>query len=57
MFSVSRDGESWNGCWMTLAKGKYMSVKYSDGRTYVYDGDRFEFDEYYRKKFESIKPK
>jgi hypothetical protein len=51
MFAASSAGESWHGCWTMLGKGKYMSIKYSDGAKYMYDGDRFELAEYYRKKF------
>jgi hypothetical protein len=57
MFASNRAGESWHGCWTMRGTGNYMSVKYSDGVTYMYDGDLFELAEYYRNKSAPSKTK
>ena len=53
MFAATSTGVSFQGCWKMV--GSYVSVKYSDGKTYMYDGDKFELTEYYSKKFEPVK--
>jgi len=53
MFSASKDGASSHGCWKMV--GSYVSVKYVDGKQYMYDGNGFVLTDFYQKKFEPVK--
>ena len=53
MFAASKEGVSWSGCWKMV--GSYVSVKYLDGKQYMYDGHGFILTDFYQKKFEPVK--
>lgn len=53
MFAADKDGLSWHGCWKMV--GSFISVKYSDGKSYMYNGNGFILTDFYQKKFEPAK--
>jgi hypothetical protein len=53
MFAADPEGKIWRGCWKMV--GSYVSTKYTDGVTRMYDGDLFTLTDFYQKKFEPVK--
>ncbi len=53
MFAAMTNGVNFKGCWKMI--GTYVSTRYSDGDTRMYDGDLFTLSEYYRKKLNPAK--
>lgn len=53
MFATDSTGYSIVGCWKMV--GSYVSVRFSNGSTRMYDGDIFTLSDFYQKKFEPVK--
>ncbi len=53
MFAAMTNGLNFKGCWKMV--GSYVSTRYSDGDTRMYDGELFTLSEYYRKKLNPAK--